>query len=134
MTLNITKTLSWKEYIENYDKWSEKTRCMYVSRLKDFGPSNEVAYIASDLFNITSGSRLINRAIDAGIRFMPEDIELVEFSVNEQTLKRMRQNLNTRAIKKANGNAFWQGVAGVYLTDVIVDDLLKRKRISLHWR
>ena len=107
---------------------------MYVSRLKDFGPSNEVAYIASDLFNITSGSRLINRAIDAGIRFMPEDIELVEFSVNEQTLKRMRQNLNTRAIKKANGNAFWQGVAGVYLTDVIVDDLFKRKRISLHWR
>ena len=134
MTLNITKTLSWKEYIENYDRWSEKTRCMYVSRLKDFGPSNEVAYIASDLFNITSGSRLINRAIDAGIRFMPEDIELVEFSVNEQTLKRMRQNLNTRAIKKANSSSFWQGVAGVYLTDVIVDDLLKRKRISLHWR
>ena len=127
MTLNITKTLSCKEHIENYDRWSEKTRRMYVYRLKDFGPSNEVAYIASDLFNITSGSRLINRAIDAGIRFMPEDLELVEFSVNEQTLKRMRQNLNTRAIKKANGNAFWQGVAGVYLTDVIVDDLFKRK-------
>ena len=93
-----------------------------------------MAYIASDLFNITAGSRLINRAIDAGVRFMPEDIELVEFSVNEQTLKRMRQNLNTRAIKKANSSSFWQGVAGVYLTDVIVDDLLKRKRISLHWR
>ena len=107
---------------------------MYVSRLKDFGPSNEVAYIASDLFNITAGSRLINRAIDAGVRFMPEDIELVEFSVNEQTLKRMRKNLNTKVIKKANSNAFWQGVAGVYLTDVIVDDLFKRKRISLHWR
>ena len=86
-----------------------------------------MAYIASDLFNITAGSRLINRAIDAGVRFMPEDIELVEFSVNEQTFKRMRQNLNTRAIKKANDNAFWQGVAGVYLTDVIVDDLFKRK-------
>ena len=58
---------------------------------------------------------------------MPEDIELVEFWVNEKKLKRMRKNLNTRAIKKANGKAFWQGVAGVYLTDVIVDDLFKRK-------
>ena len=86
-----------------------------------------MAYIASDLFNITAGSRLINRAIDAGVSFMPEDIELVEFSVNEQTLKRMRKNLNTKVIKKANSNAFWQGVAGVYMTDVIVDDLFKRK-------
>ena len=128
------KTLSWKEYIENYDSWSEKTRCMYISRLKDFGSSNEVAFIASDLFNKSASSKLINMAIDAGIRFMPEDLELVEFSVNEQTLKRMRKNLNTKVIKKANSNAFWQGVAGVYLTDVIVDDLFKRKRISLHWR
>ena len=127
MTLNITKTLSWKEYIENYDRWSEKTRRMYVSRLKDFGSSNEVAFIASDLFNKSASSKLINMAIDAGIRFMPEDLELVEFSVNEQTLKRMRKNLNTKVIKKANSNAFWQGVAGVYMTDVIVDDLFKRK-------
>ena len=127
MTLNITKTLSWKEHIENYDRWSEKTRRMYVSRLKDFGSSNEVAFIASDLFNKSASSKLINMAIDAGIRFMPEDLELVEFSVNEQTLKRMRKNLNTKVIKKANSNAFWQGVAGVYMTDVIVDDLFKRK-------
>ena len=127
MTLKIMKTLSWKEYIENYNRWSEKTRCMYVSRLKDFGPSNEVAYIASDLFNQSASSKLINMAIDEGVRFMPEDIELVEYSVNEQTLKRMRDNLNTKAIKKANSNSFWQVVAGVYLADVIIDDLFKRK-------
>ena len=62
------RKLSWQEYTDNFDSWSESTRRSYVSRLENFGHHQDVAWIASYLYDETSGSKLINMAIDTGIR------------------------------------------------------------------
>ena len=48
--------LSWQEYVDNFDNWSESTRRSYVSRLKSFGEHQDVAWIASYLYDEAAGS------------------------------------------------------------------------------
>lgn len=126
------KPLSWQEYVAHFDEWSESTRASYVSRLSDFGNHNDVAWYANNLFNTSASSKLVNMALDAGIRFDSEDIYLMEFSLNESTMKRVKElqdNSGTRRKnKKAKKNAFWQGVAETEFFDTFIDEVFKKKK------
>ena len=59
-----------------------------------------MAWITSNIYNESAASKLINMAIDAGVRFDKEDIYLLEFSVNADALKRMKDTEDNRELRK----------------------------------
>lgn len=124
------KKLSWEEYVQNFYNWAESTRCSYVSRLESFGPHQDVAWIASYLYNEAAGSKLINMAIDAGVSFDEEDIYLLEFSVDSVTLQRMKDTADNSGIriKTKKKAAFWNGVAHEEFAVDFMNDLFGKKK------
>lgn len=124
--------LTWQEYVSHFDEWSESTRASYVSRISDFGNHNDVAWYANNLFNMSASSKLVNMALDAGVRFDSEDIYLMEFALNESTMQRVKELKDDsglrRKIKKEKKNAFWQGVAETEFFDTFIDDVFKKKK------
>ena len=123
------KKLSWEEYVAHFDEQSERTRNSYISRLESFGPHQDVAWITSNIYNESAASKLINMAIDAGVRFDKEDIYLLEFSVNADALKRMKDTEDNRELRKREKkNAFWTCVAQEEFEVDFMNDLFGKKR------
>ena len=42
--------LTWKEYTDHFEEWSESTRESYVSRLSDFGNHKDVAWYTANIY------------------------------------------------------------------------------------
>lgn len=123
------KKLSWEEYVAHFDEQSERTRNSYISRLESFGPHLDMAWITSNIYNESAASKLINMAIDAGVRFDKEDIYLLEFSVNADALKRMKDTEDNRELRKREKkNAFWTCVAHEEFAVDFMNDLFGKKR------
>lgn len=96
------RMLTWDEYLQNFESWAESTRENYVNRINDFSHARheDVAEIISCIYTESVASKLANKAMDAGIRFDNEDVFLVEFAVNEETLTRMKNTKDDRSFRK----------------------------------
>ena len=71
--------MEWSEYYEKFDEWATSTQISRLSALTSYGPSNEVTEVAQGLMDETAASRLIRRALAAGVQFTAEEIcELVD--------------------------------------------------------
>ena len=70
------KPISWKNYYDKFYDWEESTQKNYVNRLSGFGPAEEVWEIAQEfaLSDEEFASKFIQRALDAGVRFTPEQV------------------------------------------------------------
>ncbi len=125
------RPLTWDEYYEKFDTWSESTRAQYVSRLSNVGDHSQVADIANRLYNQRASDKLIRMACDAGICFTAEDVYLIEFSVSPEVLQVAKDTINTwvarRQQKKANKEAFWTGAAETMFFDTLIDDIFYKK-------
>lgn len=124
-------SLTWQEFVNRFDEWSESTRESYVSRLSDFGDHKEVAWYTAKLYNKAAASKLVNMALDAGVRFDDEDIYLIEFSISEATMLRVKQLRDNTALirnkRKEKKSAFWTGVAETEFFETFIDDVFKKK-------
>ena len=124
------KKLSWEEYVEKFDSWAESTQCSYVSRLESFGSHEEVAEIALCL-NEAASSKLINMAIDAGIRFDEEDIFLTEFAENPETWQRMKDTADNSELysrrRQERKDEFWSDTAAFMFLQTMRDDRSGKK-------
>ena len=70
--------MEWDEYYRKFDEWATSTQISRLSALTSYGPSDEVAEVAQGLMDETAASRLIRRALAAGVQFAAEEIcELV---------------------------------------------------------
>lgn len=125
------RPLTLQEYSQNFDSWSESTRNSYVSRLCDFGDHNDIAWHVNAIYNESAASKLVNMALDAGVRFDKDDIFLMEFSINEATLNRVKETQDNwawkRKQKKQKKDAFWSGVAQTEFFDTWIDEIIKKK-------
>lgn len=71
--------MEWSEYYGKFDEWATSTQISRLSALTSYGPSDEVAEVAQGLMDETAASRLIHRALAAGVQFTAEEIcELVD--------------------------------------------------------
>lgn len=66
--------LDWAEYYGKFDEWATATQISRLSALTSYGPSDEVAEVAQGLMDETAASRLIRRALAAGVQFTAEEI------------------------------------------------------------
>ena len=74
--------ISWKSYYDKFYDWEESTQKNYSNRLSDFGPAEEVWEIAQEFAfsDEKFASNFIQRALDTGVRFTPEQV--LEMAVN----------------------------------------------------
>ena len=63
------RKLTWHEYYTGFDNWAPSTRAQYVSRLDSVGRHEEVDSVVSLLESQGAADRLLNMALDAGLRF-----------------------------------------------------------------
>ena len=66
--------MDWNTYYERFFDWANSTQISRISQLTSFGPSDEVTEVAQELMDRTAASRLIRKALDAGVVFTAENI------------------------------------------------------------
>ena len=82
--------ISWKSYYDKFYDWEENTQKNYVSRLSDFGPAEEVWEITQEFAfsDEKFASNFIQRALDAGVRFTPEQVLEMTINIEKHILSR----------------------------------------------
>lgn len=66
--------MDWETYYDKFYDWATSTQISRMSSLTSFGPSSEVAEVAQNLMDEKAASRLIRKAISAGVQFTAEEI------------------------------------------------------------
>lgn len=87
------KKMTWDEYYDGFYSWSVKTQQSYSARLNDFGPADEVFEIVSE-FALTDkefAAKFVEKALDAGVRFTPENVLDMAFLIDKPVLSKMAE-------------------------------------------
>lgn len=66
--------MDWNTYYEKFYDWANSTQINRLSQLTSFGPADEVTEVAQELLNEKAASRLIRKALTAGVAFSAENI------------------------------------------------------------
>lgn len=87
------KQMSWEDYYDGFYDWSPSTRKSYTYRLSHFGPAEEVLEIAQELayHDSTFGARFLEKALNAGVRFSPNQVLEMVGTVDRTLLGRMAE-------------------------------------------
>lgn len=82
--------ISWKSYYDKFYDWEKSTQKNYSNRLSDFGPAEEVWEIAQEFAfsDEKFASNFIQRALDAGVRFTPEQVLEMAVNIEKHILSR----------------------------------------------
>lgn len=78
--------MKWDDYYDRFWAYAESTQISKISSLTDFSSSAEVAEIANEFYDDTIASRLVNRAMQCGVRFTPAEIIELSGCVTEGTM------------------------------------------------
>lgn len=90
------RELTWEEYCGGFYDWAESTPISYLSRLRSFGPSQEVREIARKFTDEKAASRLIRSAAAAGTKFTAEQVMELAILLDRDTLGRMAETVSGR--------------------------------------
>ena len=66
--------MDWETYYEKFYDWATSTQISRMSSLTSYGASSEVAEVAQEYMDEKAASRLIRKAVAAGVQFTPEEI------------------------------------------------------------
>ena len=131
--------MKWEDYYDRFHDWAESTQISRISALTDFTSSAEVVEIANEFFDEKYSTRLVKRAMQNGIRFMPaEIIELggcVTEEVFNEAIRTRRGQFTTEQYEELEGLCFDEALlesvakAGGIKRDI--DDLPFEPQIAL---
>ena len=85
--------MTWAEYYDKFYDWSESTQISRLSSVRDFGPACEVCEIAEEFCDEKIASRLIRKALAAGVKFSSDDICNLEGVVTDELFMDLMQSL-----------------------------------------
>ena len=82
--------MTWEEYYEKIWEWQPSTMVKYMSKLSDFGPSEEVmeAIIEISFGDQKGATRMLKKAIDAGVKFNGDQLINMYGNCDESELER----------------------------------------------
>ena len=81
--------MTWDEYYEKFYDWAESTQVSRISAITEFGDTDEICEVADAFFDEKPARRLINKALKAGVRFMPEQIMELSVIMDKNTLSKL---------------------------------------------
>ena len=85
--------MTWAEYYDKFYDWSESTQISRLSSVRDFGPACEVCEIAEEFCDEKIASRLIRKALAAGVEFSSDDVSNLEGVVTDELFMDLTQSL-----------------------------------------
>lgn len=85
------RKFSWDEYYNGFYDWSFSTQKSYSYGLVSYGSADEVFEIALEFafYDVKFASRFVDRAMDAGVRFTPEQVLEMALHLEKPVLSRM---------------------------------------------
>ena len=86
--------MTWAEYYDKFYDWSESTQISRLSSVKDFGPAGEVCEIAEAFCDEKIASRLIRKALAAGVKFSSDDVTNLEGVITDDLFMELTQSLS----------------------------------------
>ena len=78
--------MKWEHLYEYYVGWSTSTLINRLSTLEDYGAPDEVVEVADAVADIKAASRLVRKAIDAGVVFRPDAILSLDGIIDQDTM------------------------------------------------
>lgn len=117
---------TWDEYYEKFYDWATSTQIKHLSDLTSYGAPDEITEVAMELCDEKAASRLVNRALDAGVRFGPAHVEDLNMSINEETIRRV-----VAGMEGAFTDDHLQDLAGCFDDDVFLT-MIKKSGSSKH--
>lgn len=119
--------ISWSRFYDAFYDWKPKYAKARLQSVTDFGSDDEVLEVVQELFwdDEYEASRLIMRALDAGVRFKDENIVELTSHCNEDTIKQMvflsRLLLTEESLEELYGN----------VSDDIIIEVAKEQNLRL---
>lgn len=117
--------MEWDAYYKKFDEWATSTQISRLSALTSYGPSDEVAEVAQGLMDETAASRLIRRALAAGVQFTAEEICELMNCCNAAVMNALLEN-STCAFTREQLEDLW----GV-VDDAVLEQTACRCRVKL---
>lgn len=119
--------ISWSRFYDAFYDWKPEYAKARLQSVTDFGSDDEVLEVVQELFwdDEYEASRLIMRALDAGVRFKDENIVELTSHCNEDTIKQMvflsRLLLTEESLEELYGN----------VSDDIIIEVAKEQNLRL---
>lgn len=119
--------ISWSKFYDAFYDWKPEYAKARLQSVTDFGSDDEVLEVVQELFwdDEYEASRLIMRALDAGVRFKDENIVELTSHCNEDTIKQMvflsRLLLTEESLEELYGN----------VSDDIIIEVAKEQNLRL---
>lgn len=79
--------MTWETFYDRFYDWENSTQISNISKLENFGPSAEVCEIALAFVDEKAATRLVKKALAAGVRFTADELDTISLSLSEQDLK-----------------------------------------------
>lgn len=119
--------ISWSRFYDAFYDWKPKYAKARLQSVTDFGSDDEVLEVVQELFRDDEyeASRLVMRALDAGVRFKDENIVELTSHCNEDTIKQVvflsRLLLTEESLEELYGN----------VSDDIIIEVAKEQNLRL---
>lgn len=119
--------ISWSRFYDAFYDWKPKYAKARLQSVTDFGSDDEVLEVVQELFwdDEYEASRLVMRALDAGVRFKDENIVELTSHCNEDTIKQVvflsRLLLTEESLEELYGN----------VSDDIIIEVAKEQNLRL---
>ena len=122
--------MDWDDFYGAYSEWDETILLRRVKKLKDFGPSEEVADAIANMPNSETDELLYKKALASGVKFTIEELELMgqwgdalneltETSLSDEAIDQFVENVEAiadeyEAVQKTQRRVgFWGTVIGL---------------------
>ena len=75
--------MTWETFYDRFYEWADSTQISNISKLESFGPSSEVCEIALAYVDEKAATRLVKKALAAGVRFSPSEVVELDGCISE---------------------------------------------------
>lgn len=99
--------MDWKSYYDRFYDWEESTQLRQLSALTDFGSSSEVCELACAFSEEKSATRLIKKALVAGVRFTSEEVLELDGVVDKSLMLPLIKSIPSLTAEELDEFAFW---------------------------
>ena len=117
----------WDEYYDKLGDWATSTAVSRISKLENFGPTDEIidAINTIGFYDEKGATRLLKKALAAGVRFSGEELDELSFFCDEDIL--------TQAIQLSSHRLTTEDLERLYCScdDEILKNIAKTQHIQL---
>ena len=99
--------MTWETYYERFYDWAESTQVSYMSKLESFGPSAEICEIAQEFFEEKNASRLVKKALAAGVAFSVEEVLDLDGVVDETLMPQLIKSIRKLTAEELEEVSYW---------------------------